>query len=62
MIRPPAAPAAEVFRLTRIRRHDIGWYGKQWAEAKGIIAALADGSTVCYTDRKPDLRILCGSV
>jgi hypothetical protein len=31
------------------------------ADAKGIIAALADGSTACYTDRKPKFRILCVS-
>ena len=31
-------------------------------EAKGIIAALANESTACYTDRKPKFRILCGSI
>lgn len=26
------------------------------------LPALADGSTVCYTDTKQEFRILCGSV
>ena len=55
-------PVAAVFMLTRIRRHDIPWHGTQWTEAKGIAAALADGSTACCTDRKPSLCISCGSV
>jgi len=32
------------------------------AEDKGISAILAVVPTACYTDRKPELRILCGSV
>jgi len=46
----------------RMRRHDKPWHGTQVTEAKWIIAALADGSTVCYTDRKPQFCILCGSI
>jgi len=46
----------------RIRRHDKSWHGTQVTEAKWIIAALADGSRACYTDRKPKFRILCWSV
>ena len=48
--------------LTRITRHGKLWHGKEVTEAKGIIAALADGSTACYADRKPEFRILCGSI
>jgi hypothetical protein len=62
MISPPAAPVAEVFMLTRIRRHDRLRHGTQVTEANGIIATVADGSTACYTDRKPKFRILCGSI
>ena len=32
-----------------IRRHNESWRGTQVTEAKGIIAALAHGSTACYT-------------
>lgn len=46
----------------RIRRQDKTWHGTQVTETKGIIAALADGSTACYADRKPKFRILCGSI
>ena len=46
----------------RIRCHNKSWHGTQVTDAKGIIAALAHGSTACYTDKKPMFRILCGSV
>jgi hypothetical protein len=59
MISPPPAPAAEVFVLTRIRRHDKLRHGTKVTDAEGIIAAPADASTPCYTDRKPTFRMLC---
>jgi len=57
-----ASAAAEVFMPIRIKRHDKSWQGTQVTEARGTIAALADGSTACYAGRKPKFRILCGSV
>jgi len=36
MISPPAAPIAEVFMLTRIRRRDKSWHGTQVTKARGI--------------------------
>jgi len=53
---------AEVFVLTRLRRHDKLWHGAQVTEVKGTIVALADGSRACYTERKPKFRTLCGSI
>ena len=53
---------AEVFMPIRIRRHNNSWHETQVTEANGIIAALADRSTACYTGRKPKFRILYGSI
>jgi hypothetical protein len=53
---------AAAFMLTRITHHGKLWYRTPISDAKGIIAALADGSTACYTDRKAQFRNLCGSV
>ena len=53
---------AEVFMPIRIRRHNRSWHGTQVIEAKGFIATQAGGSTAFYTGRKPQFRILCGSI
>jgi hypothetical protein len=47
--------------LTGIRCHHNLWHRTQWTEAKGILAALPDRPMACYTGRKPESRILCGS-
>jgi hypothetical protein len=43
----------EVLMQIRIRRHNKSWHGTQVTEAKGIIAALAHGSTACYKAAEP---------
>ena len=53
---------AGAFMPIRMRRQDKSWHGAQVAEAKGITAAMGDGSRALYTDRKPKLRILCVSI
>ena len=52
----------EVLTPIRIRRHNNSWHETQVTGAKGLIAALADGSTACYTGSKPKFGILCGSI
>jgi hypothetical protein len=46
----------------RIRYRDRLLDRAQPTKDKGISATIAAVSTACYTDRKPELRILCGSV
>jgi len=46
----------------RIRCRDRPRDRAQPTEDKGINATLAAIPMACYTDRKPELRILCGSV
>ena len=58
----PVLNRAEFVMPVRIRRHDQSWHGAQVTDAKGIIAALADRSTACYTGTKPKFRILCRSI
>lgn len=48
--------------LIRIRRHDNEWKETQAPEAEGIIAVSLAVPTARYTDQKPTLRILCGSI
>jgi len=52
----------ETIMPIRIRCRDKLLDRAQPREDKGINATLAAIPTACYTDRKPGLRILCGSV
>jgi len=46
----------------RIRRHDKPLNRQQAIEYKGITTPSARNPKACYADRKPILRILCGSI
>ena len=45
----------------RVKRRDKPRDRAQPAEDTGLSAPLAGDSEACYTDRKPQLRMLCGS-
>jgi hypothetical protein len=46
----------------RISRRDKPLDRQQAIEYNGVNAPSASNPMACYTARKPDLRILCGSV
>ena len=46
----------------RIRCRDKPPDRQQAIESKGINTLSVKNPKACYTDRKPELRILCGSV
>ncbi len=52
----------EVFMPIGIKRRDKSRHRTQPAEAEVVIVTLFDELTASYTDRKTQLRILCGSV
>jgi hypothetical protein len=45
-----------------IRRRDKTLDRRQAAKCKGVNMLLARNPDACYADRKPEPRILCGSV
>ena len=52
----------EDFMPVRIIRYDKSMDRTQATEGRGIRGPLATDPAACYSDRKPKIRIVCGSI